>query len=74
MAHYNSVMKKLPYDLGMRIQKLREKRAMSQEALASKCGLSQSHVCHFESGTRLPSLPNFFAIAKALRASLGDFS
>lgn len=51
---------------GIRLTRLRVDRALSQKELADKCLLSQAWISHFECGRRLPSLPNFVAICRAL--------
>ncbi len=53
-----------------RLRREREKLSLTQAALADKCGLTQTHISHFEAGRRLPSLSNFIAIGKSLGISL----
>lgn len=44
----------------------RTQRRMSQAQLAEKCGLTNTHISHFECGERLPSLTNFSKLCNAL--------
>jgi len=52
--------------IGMKIQRLREKRGLTQEALAKKTGLSRGYLARLESGRHDPSLSTLEKIAKAL--------
>ena len=45
---------------------------MTQRDLADKSGFPPSHISHFESGRRLPSLGNFIKLCDALNCS-ADF-
>lgn len=42
-------------------------RGMTQGELAKAADMTAAHVSHFESGNRLPSLPNFVRLSIALR-------
>jgi transcriptional regulator with XRE-family HTH domain len=49
-----------------RLRLARQKRELSQEALAKRANLQPSAVSHFETGTRKPSFDNLRRIADAL--------
>ena len=53
-------------NLGSRIREMRKKKNMTQAKLAELCGLTASHISHFEIGSRLPSLGTFTKLIKAL--------
>lgn len=44
---------------------------MSQAKLGELAALDQTHIAHFEAGTRLPSVENLKALAKGLMVSAG---
>ncbi|MEM7740755.1 MAG: helix-turn-helix transcriptional regulator [Pseudomonadota bacterium] len=44
----------------------RRAKGWVQETLGHRCGLQQSHIAHFERGSRKPNLDNFAAIVRAL--------
>lgn len=52
-----------------RLKMVREGQGVTQARLGRVTGLKPSAVSHFESGRRLPSLPNLFRIAWALGVS-----
>jgi transcriptional regulator with XRE-family HTH domain len=52
-----------------RLRLIREARGMSQSDLAKASGVGQSHIAHFESGRRKPSLDNFRALVLGLRCT-----
>jgi transcriptional regulator with XRE-family HTH domain len=54
---------------GWTIRSLRKRRGISQEALASKCGLDRTYISGIERGTRNPSLTNILKIADSLAVS-----
>lgn len=51
---------------GQRIRAIRNRRGISQESLALKCGLDRTYISGIERGTRNPSLTNILKIATAL--------
>lgn len=53
-----------------RIRTLRKEAGMTQESLASKSGLPQSHISRLESGKHSPSQATLRRIASALRVPL----
>lgn len=65
----------MPPKLGMRIKRLREKRKMTQAALAERAGVSRVHLANIESPDdaahhRTPSLRTLEKIARALGVKL----
>lgn len=59
-------MKKLTKGFGERLRDTREAFGFTQEELASRAGLTNMAISHFECGRRLPSLENYARIVKAL--------
>jgi transcriptional regulator with XRE-family HTH domain len=53
-------------EFGQRIRAIRDRRGVSQEGLAARCGLDRTYVSGIERGTRNPSLTNILKIAAAL--------
>lgn len=58
--------------LGERLRTLREKKGVTQLALAERSGVRQSHISSIETGTMLPNLVTLFRIAAALPCKLSD--
>lgn len=58
--------------VGGKIRDLRIKSAMTQEDLANKSGLPQSHISRLESGKHSPSQMTLEKIARALNVELSD--
>jgi transcriptional regulator with XRE-family HTH domain len=58
--------------VGMKIKRLRTDRAMSQEALAQKAGISREYVARLEGGHHDPSLSTLMKLAKALKVKVGE--
>ena len=54
------------------MRELRERRGMSQEQLAQRCGLHRTYVGGIERGERNPSLINIGRIAAALGVEVGE--
>jgi transcriptional regulator with XRE-family HTH domain len=52
--------------LGMKVQALRAKRAMTQEVLAKKAGISRGYLARVETGRHEPTLTMLRKLAKAL--------
>ena len=48
---------------GEKLRILRNERNWSQAQLATRLGISDSQVAHYETGDRFPSLPGFFVRA-----------
>ena len=55
---------------GLRVQKLRKAKGLSQETFAAKCGLDRTYISGIERGRRNVSLRNIEVIAKALGISI----
>jgi transcriptional regulator with XRE-family HTH domain len=60
------------HKVGMRIQRLREKRELSQEALSKKAGVSRGYLARLETGRHDPSLSTLIKIGKALKVKVSD--
>lgn len=58
--------------LGERLRALREKKDVTQVALAERSGVRQSHISAIETGAMLPNLVTLFRIAAALPCKVGD--
>ncbi len=56
--------------LTMQIKKLRERRKLSQEALADKAGIHRVSLANIERGAKTPTLDTLARLAKALRVPL----
>jgi transcriptional regulator with XRE-family HTH domain len=52
--------------LGLRVQKLRTVRRLSQEALAKRAGISRGYVARLEIGRHDPTVTTVRKLAKAL--------
>ncbi len=55
--------------VGERLKWRREFLGVNQADMAAKCGLVASHLSHFESGRRSPSLENFTKLCAALNVN-----
>lgn len=60
-----------PKKLGMTIKALREKRGLTQEALAARAGLHRVYVAQIEGQTKVPSLAALEKLARALGVKVG---
>lgn len=58
--------------LGERLRALREKKDVTQIALAERSGVRQSHISAIETGAMLPNLVTLFRIAGALPCKVSD--
>lgn len=57
------------------MQRLREKKKITQVKLSTKAGVSHQNIACYETNQRIPSLPVAYKIAKALDTSInGLFS
>ncbi|HUB06888.1 MAG TPA: helix-turn-helix transcriptional regulator [Myxococcales bacterium] len=63
----------LAHRLGVRIRRLRRRRAMSQEELAERAGISVSFLSMLERGRRLPHLETVVKLADVLGVTLSQF-
>ena len=61
------------YEIGQRIRKIRKAHGLSQESLAERVGISNTHMSHIETGNTKPSLPVLVALADALDVCTDDF-
>lgn len=57
---------------GQKVRSIREKRGLSQEALAFECGLNRTYIGSVERGERNISLINIYKIAEALGVRPAD--
>ena len=60
--------------LGERIRHLREKKDVTQVALAERSGVRQGHLSDIERGVMLPNLVTLFRIAAALPCKVSDLT
>lgn len=65
--HIDELLKVFSANLRTRRQEL----GLSQAALAEEMGISQNHVCLYETGGRRPTLATLAAFSEALRCSPG---
>ena len=56
----------------MRIAELRERRKLTQEQLASACGVDKTAVSHWETGHSAPRASRMGKVAKALGVKAGE--
>ena len=57
---------------GAVLKKARERRKLTQAALAKKVGVHQVTIARLETGKRRPSMDLLQRLAKALRVKIGD--
>lgn len=57
---------------GNRVAKLRREKAISQEALASECGINRTYIGEIERGEKTPSLIIIVKIAAGLKISKSE--
>ena len=53
-------------EIGDNIQRLRDKKRLTQEALAARVGLSRTSIVHIEKGRQKPPLDKLYLIAELL--------
>ena len=58
--------------VGEVIQRIREKKHMSQELVSGLAGIGRTHLSAIERGERKPTLETFFKIADALGIKASD--
>lgn len=56
-------------EFAKRLRFAREMRELTQTELGRRSDLDQTHVAHFEAGSRLPGAENLKALAKGLMVS-----
>ena len=57
--------------MGKVIKGMREKRGLTQEALAKAAGITRVYVAKIEAGEKVPSIPTLQKLAKALKVKVG---
>ena len=60
------------YEIGQRIRKIRKAHQLSQDELASKVGISTTHMSHIETGNTKLSLPVLVDLANVLQVRADD--
>ena len=60
-----------PKRLGMTIKRLRERRGLTQAALAKRAGVHRVYLAQIETQTKVPSIATLEKIAKALNVKVG---
>jgi transcriptional regulator with XRE-family HTH domain len=58
--------------LGMKVRALRDRRAMTQEVLAKKAGISRGYLARVETGRHEPTLTTLRKLAKALGVPVSE--
>lgn len=53
----------------IRLKEVRKTRKLTQQELAEKTGIPVTSIAHFESGSRKPSLENFYKLIVVLNVS-----
>ena len=61
-----------PKKLGMTLKRLRQKRGLTQEALAKKVKTHRVYIANIEAQTKTPSLAMLERLAKALRVKASE--
>ena len=59
--------------VGCNIKKMRNKKGISQNALAEFIGVNRSLIAQYERGTKIPNLLTAKEMAKALECDIADF-
>ena len=57
---------------GQVLRELRERKGLTQEALALEAGTERSHISDLERGKKGPSLRTILSLARALGVSAGE--
>ena len=58
--------------VGREIQRLRNKKGISQEVLSGFAGIARTHLTMIENGTKKPNLETIFKISEALNMKPSD--
>ena len=58
--------------LGIKIQRLRKEKSLTQEDLAEEVKISRTHMGHIEQGRKSPSLELLERLSRALKVKLSD--
>jgi transcriptional regulator with XRE-family HTH domain len=64
---------RLRHDFGERLKFFRQAKQLTLAQLGEACNLSATHVCHFESGRRMPRFDILIRLIHALGISLVEF-
>jgi transcriptional regulator with XRE-family HTH domain len=56
-------------NFALNLREARKKAGLSQAQLGKLCGMSASHISHFESGRRVASLDNFVRLCHGLNVN-----
>src|SRR5436309_15670010 len=59
---------------GNRMRQMRTKRGLSQQAVAERAGIAQTHVSDIELGFKLPNLLTVVRIAIALKCKVAELT
>ena len=54
------------------LKKARQRRKLTQQALADKVGIRQETIARLETGKRQPSMDLLYRLAKVLKVKVGD--
>lgn len=67
----NNISKKTSGDIVMKIflKDVRTKKGITTIELSNMTGISQSHITNIENGNKMPTVPKFCKLAKALNVS-----
>ncbi len=60
------------FEIGQRVRRIRKARGISQEELAERVGISNTHMSHIETANTKLSLPVLVALAEALEVGTDD--
>ena len=63
---------RIPKDLGKKVQKLRQKKDISQVKMAEMIGVSPTYIGFIEQGVRNPSIATLDKIARVLGVKLSE--
>lgn len=61
-----------PQRFAVKLRRIRERKGMTQEALAAKSGVSRAYLSRLEMGRHDPPLSRLRKIAKALRVKVSE--
>ena len=64
---------RIPKDLGKKVQKLRQKKDISQVKMAEMIGVSPTYIGFIEQGVRNPSIATLDKVARVLGVKLSEF-
>jgi transcriptional regulator with XRE-family HTH domain len=68
---YRIGYKMSPERIGMRVKEYRERRRLTQEALAERAGISRTYLARLETGKHDPTASVLERLAKALKVKVG---